>query len=166
MSEPADSTLDSETTEAPSGDSPSSAQVSGQEQGDQKAERRINSLMSLANRRLHEKEAAEAEIESLREQLAAFDANEPEQPTQHDLMFPPPPAQEPEPEPDPEAVEHVRMDSNSAPRSRSSSSYRPEPAGASASFVSSQRELADMRSQLDAANADWAVVARQEGWLD
>ena len=59
----------------------------GQEQGDQK---RLNGLMSLAQKRTAERDAALAEIEELREMLAAASVvpEEQRQPTQSELMYP------------------------------------------------------------------------------
>ena len=178
MSEPeADSALDAgEATGASDGnpslaDSTPTPTEGGQEQGEKS---RINGLMSLAQRRTAERDAALAEIEGLKEQLslAANPASDAvHQPTQVELMFPERYAQsddatdegDPMDQPEPPViyagVHPARPDHAAKPVNAPASS----PA---AQFVRDQGEIAAMKRQLNAMGAAWYEGQKAQGLID
>lgn len=151
--------------------------ANGQEQGSDQS-KRVNDLMSLANRRLLERDQALAEIEALKAQLAerqeATTSAEADvhQPTQVELMYP----ERYEPEDDGDAIDPLAQpepptmlfDPNAA--RRPDQMLRPSAAvpasSPAARFARDQGEIGALKAQLDAAGQRWYEGAKAQGLLD
>jgi hypothetical protein len=151
-------------------DSTPTPEATGQEQGDQS--KRVNDLMSLANRRLSERDQALAEIESLRAQLdaqvlaeqTAFEGESqielmhPEQYTDEDPDYDP--MEPPEPPVINMPVNPMRPDHALQPGSVPDTST---PAGR---YVRDQGEIAAMKAQLNKMGAQWWAGQKESGLVD
>lgn len=153
-------------------DSTPTQSANGQEQGDQ-SNKRVNDLMSLANRRLLERDAARAEIESLKAQLAEREvAVQDDGRSQAEMLYPDryaePDAPEVDPMEQPEPVEVHPLVMGVNPR-RPSTAYQPvapTPTTPTERFLRDRAEIAAMKSQLNVAGQRWYEGAREQGLLD
>ena len=182
MSEPADSTGEpGEATGAgvvqsdnPADSTPNS-EATGQEQGDQSAEKRVNDLMALANKRLSERDQAQAEVEALRARLAEIEtearAEEP-QPSQIELMYPDRFAAEPEadtvdpyaqPEPVPVVMPVWPSRGQSVPLG--AAPVIGDASSPSVRYQQDQADIAAMKSRLNVLGADWVAEAKANGLM-
>ena len=176
MSDQADSAVEpgeatGELAGNPAGsDSTPDLDATGQEQGDQTAEKRLNGLMSLAQRRTAERDAAQAQIDDLKSQLAQYEtqavAETPGQ-TQQELLYPERFQSEPEadavdpyapPEPTPRIMETFPSRGQSVPFGATPSLG--EPSSPSARYAQDQAEIAAMKQRLNAAGQQWLDEAK------
>jgi hypothetical protein len=161
-----------------SSDSTPTTEATGQEQGDQSSQKRINGLMSLAQRRTAERDAALAEIEALKAQMAlgAVPEDEQHKPSQVELFYPERFAAE-------EAGEVDAVDPMAPPEppvilsafhnpSRSQSVPLGDPpvignnSSPAARYLQDQAEIAALKTQLNRAGSQWYEDAKQRGLMD
>jgi hypothetical protein len=154
-------------------DSTPTSYANGQEQGDQSPERRINGLMSLAQRRTAERDQALNEIEMLKAQMAERSRTESEAetgPSQAQLMYPerfvePEPEVDPMAPPEPPVIEPMVMGvspsrSQSVPLGAAPGLPNSSP---SVRYAQDQAEIASMKSRLNQMGQQWA---QEQGLLD
>jgi hypothetical protein len=145
--------------------------ATGQEQGDQSS-KRINGLMSLAQRRTAERDAALVEIEQLKAQVKAQSVVEQEVgPSQVELMYPERFAQpEPEPQVDPMLPPEppVIRAGNSPARGQSVpfGAAPPVIGDMSSPSVRYQRDQAEIAAQMRQLNALGQRWAAESGLMD